>query len=111
MSRESLIELLRRAGVNRPVFYSVLTRGVQGFAALLGLLLVARVLDKATQGYYFAILGFVAFVQLAEFGLTYAVMQSASHEAAANDAARIPRRRAGFRHQRGAVETAEKPAE
>ena len=61
----------------------MLTRGVQGFATLLSILLVARVLDKATQGYYFAILGFVAFVQLADFGLTYAVMQSASHEAAA----------------------------
>ena len=82
MSRESLLDLLRRAGVNRPVFYSMLTRGAQGFAALLSILLVARILDKATQGYYFAILGFVAFVQLAEFGLTYAVMQSASHEAA-----------------------------
>jgi O-antigen/teichoic acid export membrane protein len=83
VSRESLIELLKRAGVNRPVFYSMLTRGAQAVAALLGLLLVARLLDRTTQGYYFAILGFVAFVQLAEFGLTYAVMQSASHEAAA----------------------------
>ena len=77
----SFTELLRRAGVNRPVFYSMLTRGTQGAAALLTILLVARILDRPTQGYYFTILSFIAFIQLAEFGLTYAVMQSASHEA------------------------------
>lgn len=82
MSRESLIELLRRVGVNRPVFYSMLTRGAQAAAALVSILLVARILDRPTQGYYFTILGFVTFIQLAEFGLAYAVMQSASHEAA-----------------------------
>src|SRR5687768_3523214 len=60
----------------------MLTRGAQAVAALLSIVLVAKILDQETQGYYFAILGFVAFVQLAEFGLTYAVMQSASHEAA-----------------------------
>ena len=91
MSRESLLELLKRAGVNRPVFYSMLTRGSQGAAALGTILLVARILDKGAQGYYFAIVGFVAFVQLAEFGLTYAVMQSASHEAArVDDAQAVP---------------------
>jgi hypothetical protein len=58
----------------------MLTRGTQGAAALVSIALVARLFDRATQGYYFTILGFVAFVQLAEFGLTYAVMQSASHE-------------------------------
>jgi O-antigen/teichoic acid export membrane protein len=82
LSPASFIDLLRRAGVNRPVFYSMLTRGAQGIAALVSIVLVARTLDRATQGYYFAILGFVTFIQLAEFGLTYAVMQSASHEAA-----------------------------
>src|SRR4029079_10371108 len=61
----------------------MLTRGAQSVAALLSIVLVARILDRRTQGFYFAILGFIAFVQLAEFGLTYAVMQSASHEAAA----------------------------
>jgi hypothetical protein len=78
-----LIELLTRVGVNRPVLYSMLTRGTQGVAALIGIVLVGHFLDGTTQGYYFTILGFVAFVQLADFGLTYAVMQSASHEAAA----------------------------
>ena len=84
MSRASLIELLRRVGVNRPAFYSLLTRGVQGVAALVSILLLARLLDQTTQGYYFTILGFVTFVQIAEFGLAHAVMQNASHEAASS---------------------------
>ena len=92
MSWQSLTGFLRRVGVNRPVFFSMLTRGTQGVAALLTILLVARLLDGPTQGYYFTILGFIAFVQLAEFGLTYAVMQSASHEApaATRDGTRFP---------------------
>jgi len=44
---------------------------------------VGRFLTLESQGYYYAILSFVAFVMLGEFGLNYAVMQSASHEAAA----------------------------
>jgi len=77
----AVTQFLTRVGINRPAFYSVLTRGTQGAAALLGIVLVGHVMDRPTQGYYFAILGFVAFVQLADFGLMYAVMQSASHEA------------------------------
>lgn len=84
MSRHALVELLRRAGVNRPAFYAMLTRGMQGAAALVSIVLVGRFLDRTTQGYYFTILGLVPFVLLAEFGLTYAVMQSASHVAAAS---------------------------
>jgi len=56
------------------------TRGIQAVAALVSILLVARYLDRATQGYYYTFLGFAVFVQLSEFGLAYAVMQSASHE-------------------------------
>jgi len=78
--REASVDAIRRFGVNRTVLYSILTRGTQGVAALASIILVGRFLDRATQGYYFTILSLVAFVQLAEFGLTYAVMQSASHE-------------------------------
>jgi hypothetical protein len=60
--------------------FSMATRGVQSVAALLSIVLVGRFVDRTTQGYYFAFVSFVVFVQLAEFGLGYAVMQSASHE-------------------------------
>jgi O-antigen/teichoic acid export membrane protein len=88
LTRHAFVELLRRGGVNRPAFYAMLTRGMQGAAALISILLVGRLLDRTAQGYYFTILGLVAFVQLAEFGLTYAVMQSASHEAATSPSER-----------------------
>jgi len=75
--------LLRRSGLNRPAFFSVATRGVQSTTALITIVFVGRFLTLEGQGYYYAILSFVAFVMLGEFGLNYAVMQSASHEAAA----------------------------
>ena len=99
LPRRVLIEFLSRIGVNRPVLYSMLTRGTQGVAALIGIILVGHFLDRTTQGYYFTILGFVAFVQLADFGLTYAVMQSASHEAATTGSTgdRLPEGQVGRR--------------
>ncbi|HEY5415951.1 MAG TPA: hypothetical protein VIK41_14030 [Gemmatimonadaceae bacterium] len=69
--------------MNRPAFFSVATRGVQSTTALITIVFVGRFLTLESQGYYYAILSFVAFVMLGEFGLNYAVMQSASHEAAA----------------------------
>jgi len=69
--------------LNRPAFFSVATRGVQSTTALITIVFVGRFLTLESQGYYYAILSFVAFVMLGEFGLNYAVMQSASHEAAA----------------------------
>jgi O-antigen/teichoic acid export membrane protein len=75
------LAVLRRHGVDQPVLFSLLARGVQSAGAAVSIVLVARYLSISTQGYYYTILGFVAFVQLADFGLAYAVMQSASHEA------------------------------
>ena len=75
-----MVRLLRRFGVSRTIVFSMATRGAQSLAALVTILLVGRYLDRTGQGYYYAFLGFVAFMQLAEFGLGYAVMQSASHE-------------------------------
>jgi len=80
---ERIARLLRRSGLNRPAFFSLVTRGVQSTTALVTIVFVGRFLTLESQGYYYAILSFVAFVMLGEFGLNYAVMQSASHEAAA----------------------------
>lgn len=78
-----IVALLRRLGVNRPAFYSLLTRGAQSATALVTIGFVGHFLTPVGQGYYYTILSFVAFVLLGEFGLNYAVMQSASHESAA----------------------------
>ena len=78
-----IVAFLRKLGVNRAVFYSLLTRGAQSANALVTIGFVGRFLTPVGQGYYYTILSFVAFVLLGEFGLNYAVMQSASHESAA----------------------------
>ena len=80
---QRIVRLLQQSGLNRPAFFSLATRGTQGATGLLTLAFVGRFLTLESQGYYYAILSFVAFVMLGEFGLNYAVMQSASHEAAA----------------------------
>src|SRR3954470_24662278 len=77
-----IVAALRRLGVNRPAFYSIMTRGTQSVTALVTIGFVGRFLTLEGQGYYYTILSFVAFVLLGEFGLSYAVMQSASHETA-----------------------------
>ena len=77
-----IVSLLHRAGLNRPAFFSLAARGAQSATALVTIAFVGRFLTLDSQGYYYAILSFVAFVMLGEFGLNYAVMQSASHEAA-----------------------------
>src|SRR5688572_4232685 len=77
-----IVSLLHRSGLNRPAFFSLATRGFQSLTALVTIVFVGRFLTLEGQGYYYAILSFVAFVMLGEFGLNYAVMQSASHEAA-----------------------------
>jgi hypothetical protein len=71
---------LRHAGVNRAAAFSLLARGAQSVAALVSVVLVARSLTVDAQGYFYTLASFIAFVQLADFGLAYAVMQSASHE-------------------------------
>ena len=77
-----LVSLVQRSGLNRPAFFSLAARGTQSAPALVTIVFVGRFLTLDSQGYYYAILSFVALVMLGEFGLNYAVMQSASHEAA-----------------------------
>ena len=77
-----IVAILRRLGMNRPAFFSLMTRGTQSITALVTIGFVGRFLTPEGQGFYYTILSFVAFVLLGEFGLSYAVMQSASHETA-----------------------------
>ena len=83
-----LLSLAQRSGLNRPAFFSLAARGTQSATALVTIVFVGRFLTLDSQGYYYAILSFVALVMLGEFGLNYAVMQSASHEAAGLTASR-----------------------
>ena len=66
---------------DRAATWSVLTRLVQSVAALATIALVATRLDAGLQGYFYTLLALVAFLPLADFGVSYAMMQSASHQA------------------------------
>jgi hypothetical protein len=66
---------------DRAAAWSVLTRVVQAAVGLLTIGLVAIRLDPDVQGYYYTFLALVAFLPLADFGVSYAMMQSASHQA------------------------------
>ena len=77
-----IVATLRRLGVTGRRSRSLMTRGTQSVTALVTIGFVGRFLTPEGQGYDYTILSFVAFVLLGEFGLSYAVMQSASHETA-----------------------------
>jgi hypothetical protein len=78
-------ELLQKDSITTPVApsraatWSVLTRVVQATASLAVVALVGLRLDASTQGYFYSCAALIAFLPLAEFGVSYAVMQSASH--------------------------------
>jgi hypothetical protein len=54
---------------------------VQAVAGLATTALVAFRLDASLQGYFYTFLALVSFLPLADFGVSYATMQTASHQA------------------------------
>ena len=74
--------LLRKAGVDRAVGFTVLGRGGSALSGLGTLLLMTRFLSPVQQGYYFtfgSVLGLSVFFEL---GLSLVLIQFASHERA-----------------------------
>jgi hypothetical protein len=74
--------LLRKAGVDRAVGFTVLGRGWSALSGLGTLLLMTRFLSPVQQGYYFtfgSVLGLSVFFEL---GLSLVLIQFASHERA-----------------------------
>lgn len=74
--------LLRKAGVDRAVGFTVLGKAWNALSGLVTLLLMTRFLSSAQQGYYFtfgSVLGLSVFFEL---GLSLVLIQFASHERA-----------------------------
>lgn len=65
--------------LSRPAVWSVGTRGVGAAFGFLSVLLVSHRLSPAEQGIYYTYASLLALLTVAEFGLSYAVMQGASH--------------------------------
>lgn len=73
---------LRLLGVDQAIAYTLLGRGWGLFSGLVMLLLVVRYLTPDEQGYYYTFASILALQIFFELGMSYVVMQFASHEMA-----------------------------
>src|SRR5215469_9093932 len=80
--RPFLRKLLHAAGVDRAIGYTVLARGWSSVAGLLTVVLIARSLSPAEQGYYYTFGSLVALQIIFELGFSVVILQLAAHEAA-----------------------------
>src|SRR5262249_1258679 len=61
------------------VVLALLTRGVQGLVLAAAAVCVVLYLSPAEQGVFFVYMSLGTLVQLSDFGLSYATLQTASH--------------------------------
>src|ERR1700712_5391903 len=72
----------RSLGLDRAVVFTILARGWSSLAGIATLLLIARFLSSAEQGYYYTFGSLVALQMLFELGFSFVILQMASHESA-----------------------------
>ncbi len=77
-----LQEARHRLGLDRAVFFTVLARGWISVSGLVTVILIARFLSPAEQGYYYTYASLIALQMVFELGFSQVVMQLASHECA-----------------------------
>jgi hypothetical protein len=81
------LRIARFLGVDRAVAFSVLARGWSSLAGIGTLMLIARFLSPAEQGFYYNFYALVALQIVFELGFSVVILQTASHEAAHLDIA------------------------
>ena len=69
-------------GVDKPIAFTILARGWSSFAGVVTVLLIARLLSPAEQGYYYTFGSLVALQIVFELGFSFVILQMASHELA-----------------------------
>jgi O-antigen/teichoic acid export membrane protein len=69
-------------GLDRAVVFTVLARGWTSGSGLITVVLIARYLSPAEQGYYYTYASLIALQMVFELGFSQVVMQLASHERA-----------------------------
>ncbi len=74
--------LARALGVDRAIAFTVLARGWSSLAGIGTLILIARFLSPAEQGFYYTFYSLVALQIVFELGFSVVILQTASHEAA-----------------------------
>lgn len=75
-------DVLRRAGVDRAVAYTIIARGWTVLSGVISLILLTRFLTPVQQGYYYTFVNILAIQVFFELGLSTVIMQFASHEKA-----------------------------
>jgi O-antigen/teichoic acid export membrane protein len=75
--------LLRsRLGIDKAIAFTVLGRGWASAAGLVTVMLIARFLSPAQQGYYYTFGSLIALQIVFELGFSFVILQMASHERA-----------------------------
>lgn len=69
-------------GIDRAIAFTVLARAWSSAAGLVTVLLIARFLSRAEQGYYYTFSSLVALQIVFELGFSFVILQMASHERA-----------------------------
>ncbi len=75
-------KLLNALGVDRAIAYTLLGRGWGVLSGLITLWFISRYLAPAEQGFYYTFASVLALQVVFELGMSYVVMQFASHEMA-----------------------------
>src|SRR5579871_511381 len=75
-----LASIRHRLGLDRAVIFTVLARGWASGSGLITVILIARLLSSAEQGYYYTYASLIALQLVFELGFSQVVMQLASHE-------------------------------
>jgi hypothetical protein len=71
------------SGIDRAIFYTVVGKGFQILAGPITLILIAHYLSPAEQGFYYTFTSVVNLQIFFELGMSFVILQFASHEKAA----------------------------
>jgi hypothetical protein len=74
--------LRHRLGIDNAIAFTVLARGWGSLAGLVTVVLIARFLTRAQQGYYYTFGSLIALQIVFELGFSFVILQMASHERA-----------------------------
>lgn len=73
--------MINRLGFDKAIIYSASAKGWQAAAGLISIVAVISNLTAEAQGYYYTFAGLIALQIFVELGLSFVVVQFASHEA------------------------------
>jgi len=74
--------LKKRLGIDRAIAFTIVGRGWSSLAGVVTVLLIARFLTSAEQGYYYTFGSLIALQIVFELGFSFVILQLASHERA-----------------------------